>query len=214
MARKINDLLRFDKDRLWMIFDTETTGLNLHSTKPWQISYDIYRGDTKIESFQRFPYWENLGMSDAAARVSRFDPAEYKEKGEDPKEVLTHFEKYLYDPEIFLSGANLIGYDIFILNNYRRLLGMPSDYSYIERVFDVQNIEKAIELDYQKPDNQSQTAWNFKLKSFRKKGLRVSVQMLCKKYGIPYDEHQAHGASYDNYLVKTILSKQLYLINQ
>ncbi len=214
MARKINDLLRFDKERIWMILDTETSGLNLYSTKPWQISYDLYRGDTKLESFQRYPYWENLGMSDGAARVSRFDPAEYKAKGEDPKEVLMHFEKYLYDPSIFLSGANLIGYDIFILNTYRRLLGIPSDYSYIERIFDVQNIEKAIELNYQKPESQSQTAWNFKLKSFRKKGFRVSIQMLCKKYGISYDEKLAHDASHDNFLVKQILNKQLYLINQ
>lgn len=214
MARKINDLLRFDKDRVWMILDTETNGLNLHSVKPWELSYCLYRGDDLLESHERYPLWDDLEMSGGAAKVSRFNEREYREKGEDPKIILQHFEKYLYDPEIFICGANLIGYDIFVLNNYRRLLGMPSDYSYIERIFDVQNIEKAIELNYNKPEGQSQTAWNFKLKSYRKKGLSVSVKALCKKYSIDYDESKAHGALYDNALVKKILNKQLYLINQ
>lgn len=197
-----------------MIFDTETDGLNLYSAKVWQLSYSLYRGDNLILSCEKYPHWPDLKMSPDAARISRFNAVKYAERAEDPAKILREFEKYLYDPSIFICGANLIGYDIYVHNNYRRLLGMPSDYSYIERIFDVQNIEKAIELNYHKPEGQSQTAWNFKLRSYRKRGLSVTVKMLCKKYEIPYDEHKAHDATYDNHLVKMILNKQLYLINQ
>lgn len=214
MARKINNLLRFNHKQKWLIFDFETENLNLFSSKPWQLSYCLYQGANKIEEHDCFPFWPDLKISDDAARITGFDYNTYKNKGEDPKKILVNFEKILYDKNVLISGANLIGFDIFIHNNYRRLLGYGSDYSYIERIYDIQNIEKAIEINYQRPEGQSQTSWNFKLKSFRKKGLKTSVEYLCKKYNIPYNERMAHDGLYDVGLTFQILSKQLYLINK
>jgi DNA polymerase III epsilon subunit-like protein len=214
MARKINNLLRFDNNKKWLIFDFETEDLNLFSSRPWQLSYCVYQGNEKIEEYDRFPFWPDLKMSADAARITGFIYGEYKQKSEDPNEVLGHFEKYLFDKDILISGANLIGFDIFIHNTFRRSLGKQSDYSYIERIYDVQNIEKAIEIGYQKPEGQSQTSWNFKLKSFNRKGLKTSVEYLCKKYSIPYDKSLAHNGLYDVGLTYQILKKQLYLLNQ
>jgi len=49
MARKINNLLRFDNNKKWLIFDFETEDLNLFSSRPWQLSYCLYQGNEKIE---------------------------------------------------------------------------------------------------------------------------------------------------------------------
>lgn len=214
MARKINNLLRFNKDQKWLCFDFETESLNLYGAKPWQLSYAIFNGDELENSFDCYPLWENLSMSADAARISGFNQEKYLSKAQDPEKILQEFEKHLYNKDILITGANLIGFDIFIHNLYRRLLGRQSDYSYIERVYDIQNIEKAIALNYQRKEGQSQAEWNFKLKSYRNKGLKVSVEALCKKYNVPYDRNKAHDALYDVFLTKQILNKQLYLINQ
>jgi DNA polymerase III epsilon subunit-like protein len=214
MSKKINNLLRYDFNKKWLIFDTETEGLNLHSTRPWQLSYCVFKGNKMVEKHNKFLKWDDLNVSEGAAKVTNFSMKNYLKKAEDPCEIMKHFNSLLYDDDYYISGANLIGFDIFVIANCHRLLGMPIDYSYIERIFDIQNIEKAIELNYQKPDSQSQTAWNFKLKSFRRKGLKTNVEYLSKKYSIEYDRNNAHDALYDINLTWQILKKQLFFINQ
>jgi hypothetical protein len=214
MAKKINDLLRFEIAKKWLIFDFETEGLNLFSAKPWQLSYVIFDHKKPEYKFNKFPFWPDLAVSKEAAQKTRFDYERYKSVATDPLEVLNEFESYLYDDDYYISGANLVNFDIYIHNNYRRLLGKKPNFSYIERIFDIQSIQKAIEIGYHKPDSISNACWNFKMANFHQKGIRVSVQALCKKYNIEYDTSQAHDGMWDCMKTFEILSKQLYALNE
>jgi len=206
-----DNLLRFKKDQKYITWDTETESLNLVNSRPWQISWAISKGDKVLKHEDRFLHWDDLKMSDGAAKITRFDRTKWASRAEDPKKVLADFDKYLYDPEYLILGANLFGFDIYQHNNARREVGLKTDYSYINRIIDVQAIQKGIYLGLKSiPENR--TAWHYQMQNFRQRGMKTSVKHLCSVYDIDYDENKAHDAVYDNNLVFSIFRKQILTI--
>lgn len=206
-----NNLLRFKKDQKYLIFDTETESLSLVLSRPWQLSWSIAVGDKIVKNEDRFIHWDDLQMSDGAAKITRFDRHKWESKAEQPTKVLNDFDNYLYNPEYLIIGANLFGFDIYQHNNIRRQLGLKTDYSYINRIIDVQALQKGIYLGLKSvPENR--TAWHYQMQNFRQRGVKTSVKHLCSLYEIPYDENRAHDAVYDNHLVFSIFKKQIFTI--
>jgi DNA polymerase III epsilon subunit-like protein len=204
-------LLRFKPKQKYLVFDLETESLNLAKSRPWQISWAVAEGDRVLKHEDRFLFWEDLKMSDGAAKITRFDRVAWSKKAEDPVKVLADFDKYLYDPEYILLGANLFGFDIFQHNNARRESGLKTDYSYINRIIDVQALQKGIYMGLKSiPENR--TAWHYQMQNFRQRGMKTSVKHLCSLYDIDYDENKAHDSLYDNSLVFKIFMKQIYAI--
>jgi DNA polymerase III epsilon subunit-like protein len=203
-----SDLLRFNKKQKYCIFDTETESLSLASTKPWQFSWLIYENGKITKTEDHFVYWKDLDVSADAARITRFDYSNWKRKARPAMEVLNAFESYLYDPEYLIVGANLFGFDIYVHNAMRRRLGLESDFSYIDRVLDIQAIQKGIYLGL-KSVPKNRTAWQYQMHNFRKRGIKTSVKHLCGLYDIDYDENMAHDATTDNTYCLNIFKKQL-----
>ena len=69
-----------------------------------------------------------MNVSADAARITRFDYNLWKEKAKNTLEVLELFESYLYNPEYIIIGANLFGYDVYVINTLRKMLGLKSDF--------------------------------------------------------------------------------------
>jgi DNA polymerase III alpha subunit (gram-positive type) len=206
-----DNLLRFKKDQKYLIFDTETESLSLVLSRPWQLSWSIAVGDKIVKNEDRFIHWDDLQISDGAAKITRFDRQRWESKSEEPTKVLNDFDNYLYNPEYLIIGANLFGFDIYQHNNIRRQLGLKTDYSYINRIIDVQALQKGIYLGLKSvPENR--TAWHYQMQNFRQRGVKTSVKHLCSLYEIPYDENRAHDAVYDNHLVFSIFKKQIFTI--
>jgi hypothetical protein len=204
-------LLRFKPKQKYITWDTETESLNLVNSRPWQLSWSIAEGDKIIKNEDRFLFWNDLKMSDGAAKITRFDRQAWMNKSEDPAKVLKDFNEVLYNKDYIIIGANLFGFDIYQHNNIHRQLGLPSDYSYINRIIDVQALQKGIYLGLKSvPENR--TAWHYQMQNFRQRGLKTSVKHLCSVYEIPYDESRAHDATYDNHLVFSIFRKQIFSI--
>jgi DNA polymerase III epsilon subunit-like protein len=206
-----DNLLRFQKKQKYLIFDTETESLNLAKSRPWQLSWSIAEGNKIIKNEDRFIYWDDLKMSDGAAKITRFDRAAWIKKSEDPLKAVNDFDKYLYNEDYIVIGANLLGFDVYQHNNLRRSVGLDTDYSYVNRILDVQSIQKGIYLGLKSiPEDRS--GWNFQMQNFRQRGLKTSVKHLCSLYEIQYDENRAHDAIYDNELVFSIFKKQIFSI--
>ncbi|MDA1237335.1 MAG: exonuclease domain-containing protein [Proteobacteria bacterium] len=206
-----NHLLRFDKNKNYVIFDYETCGLNLASlnNKPWQLAYLVIKNDEIIEKNDFYLKWDSLPISDDAKRITGFKESVYKKRAVDPLRVLEDFDKYLYDDSFYVVGHNIIGFDVYIHNIHRILCGKSSDYSYMDRTIDTNCLARAKKegIDLNGSDFLS---WQYKLQNFRKKGLKTSLKQLCVDYSIDFDEGKLHDALYDIFKNYQVFKKLLW----
>ena len=191
--------LRFLRDQKYMVFDFETCSLNLSSlsNKPWQLAFQIYKGRNLLESHDFYIRWDDLSLSEGARRVTNFNDNKYESIAVEPKNVLDLFESHLYDENCLTLGHNILGFDIYIHNIFRRLLGLSPDYSYIERCIDTFCLSKAIESSIELSKSETFPLWQFKLNSLRLKGVKLNLGACCKKYQIDFDASKLHDALYD-----------------
>jgi len=205
------NLLRFKANQKYIVFDYETCDLNLASkeNKPWQLSFMVADSRKVYEKKDYYLKWEDINVSEDAARITGFSKATYKKRAVCPKSALQHFEKYLYDKSIIPLGHNVLGFDVYIHNIHRKLCGMPSDYSYIERIIDTNCLAKAA-VEKIKNNGQSRIAWQYSLNNYIKRGLKTSLQACAKKYSIDFDPSKLHDALYDVQINYEVFKKQLW----
>ena len=207
-------MLRFDKEQKYICFDFETCHLNLldNSNKPWQLSYLIAKGSNILKEVDNHIYWPDLKLSEGAKLVTHFDERKYRSLAVDPKEVLAAFEEIIYDDQYLIIGQNLLGFDVYIHNTYRRLLGYKSDFSYVKRIVDTNCIAKAIKKNLKPQRDSDFTFWQYRLNDFREKGLKTSIKTQLKEYKIDFDENMLHNSMYDVQMNFKIFQKQLWQI--
>lgn len=195
----IEKLSRFDRNQKCMVFDFETCSLNLTSkeNKPWQLAFLVYEKGKLVESNDYFIFWDDLKLSEGARKVTGFNDSKYKKLAKPAKEVLDHFEKYLYDGSYLKLGHNILGFDIYIHNIYRKLLGLPTDYSYLNQCIDTLCLAKAIHKDIDINDEDDLLSWQFKLNSIYERGMRLNLAACCKNYEVDFDPKKLHDALYD-----------------
>jgi hypothetical protein len=214
------NLLRFQKDQKFLIWDYETISLSLLPgkekevfNKPWQLSFLLATQEKVINSWDYYIWWDNLEIRPEVAAINHFDFHKYKERAQDPKVVIEEFEKHLYDPSVINVGQNILGFDIYVHNIYRHLLGKKSDYSYIQRSIDTRFLCAAIkkEMKFDR-NNGSLIEWQFRLATIHEKTLKTSTLQQLKDHGINYDERKLHDSSYDILMNLEVFKKQLYLL--
>jgi DNA polymerase III epsilon subunit-like protein len=203
------NLLRFNKKQRYLIFDTETEGLNLINSRPWQVAWILAEGDKVLEKHDLYIRWEDLNISDEAAKITGFSKQAYDRRSLDPKDVFDKFSKYLEDENNLIIGQNLLGFDVYMVNIWRREIGLPSDYSFINRIIDTKSIATAIakEIPVQK---ENLLSWQYRLLNHKERGLKTSQATLLKKYDIPHDPKRLHDAMYDIEMNFRIFRKQLF----
>jgi DNA polymerase III alpha subunit (gram-positive type) len=202
-------LLRFNKKQRYVVFDTETEGLNLVTSRPWQVAWMVVEGDKIIEKNDLFIEWPDLQVSEGAARVTGFTEKEYNKKCEPPKQVWEKFSQDLYNPDHLIIGQNLLGFDVYMVNIWRRLMNLGADYSFIPRILDTKALATAIakEMPVVKDDF---IGWQYRLLNYRERGLKTSQATLLKKYNIDHDPKRLHDALYDIEMNFKVFRKQLF----
>jgi DNA polymerase III epsilon subunit-like protein len=205
-------LLRFNKSQKYLFFDFETCNLNLASpdNKPWQLGFLVYEGADLKYSKDYHILWDNINVSDDAAKITGFKKSVYLKKAVDAKTVLKDFERYLYDPQYLILGHNILGFDIYIHNIYRQLVGKHSDYSYLERCIDTNALARAIKLSIKLDKEDDFIPWQYRLVNHRQRGLKTSLMQCCKDYEISFDKDKLHDAMYDIGKNFEVFSKQVW----
>jgi len=209
-----SELLRFNNQQKYVIFDFETCNLNLASpdNKPWQLAFIIAQGDKVIDKFDYYIHWDDLNISKDAEKITGFSWSTYKKKSVEAQKVLDHFEEFLYNKEYINLGHNIFGFDIYIHNIFRNLLGKKSDYSYLDRSIDTLSIAKAIEKNIPYNKSEPLSVFQFKLNSFRERGMSLNLGACCKKYDANFDPSKLHDALYDITKNFEVFSKMLWNI--
>jgi DNA polymerase III epsilon subunit-like protein len=206
----MEDLLRFKFDQKYIIFDTETEGLNLVTSKPWQLAWIEATGKKITKKQNRFLMWDDLNVSEDAARVTGFDKTDYLSKAEDPSVVFKEFIELINQDDIIIIGQNLLGYDVYILGVIARKLGLTMDYSFVDRIFDTKAIAMALAKDNKTPDKSDFISWQIKWLNYRERGIKTNQKFLLQNYSIDFDEKKLHDALYDIEKNFQIFQKQLW----
>jgi len=206
------NLLRFKKSQKYIIFDYETCHLNLGSeeNKPWQLSFIVADLNKIYEKKDYYLKWEDINVSEDAARITGFSKKIYDKKAVCPKEALSHFERYLYNDDYIPLGHNVLGFDVYIHNIHRKLCGESSDFSYIKKIIDTNCLAKAAAEKIKRSEHEDLIAWQYRLNNYIKRGLKTSLQFCAKKYGIDFDPKKFHNALYDISINYEVFKKQIW----
>lgn len=205
-------LLRFNKKQKYVLFDYETCNLNLASlsNKPWQLAFLVIQGNKVLDKADYILEWEDLRVSPDAARITGFSMANYNRKKSCPVQALSHFEKYLYDKNVLKVGHNLLGFDVYIHNIHRKLVGKTTDYSYVPDVIDTLCLARAVKKGIKSPKDSDRLSWQYRLLNHKEKGLKASLLQCCKDYEIPFDSSKLHDALYDIQKNEEVFQKMLW----
>jgi DNA polymerase III alpha subunit (gram-positive type) len=202
-------LLRNNKHQKIAVFDTETEGLSLSSSRPWQLSWIICQGADIIEEHDEFILFEDLNMSEGAAKITNFNKQTYLSKAKPPMEVWQKFAKTLYDKDVLLVGQNILNYDIYILNVLMNGLGMQNDWSFLNRMIDTRALAMSIFKQVKYNSEEDFLCWQMKLMNHFEKGIKTSQGFLLKHYGIEHDPAMLHNALYDIKMNYKIFRRQI-----
>ncbi len=201
------------------VFDTETQNLNLaYNNLPWEIAWAVYDDGKLVKQEEHMLFWPNFQISDGAKFITKFDYNKYNAFAKSPKLVWDKFAPIYFDPNIILLGHNVIGFDIFIMNNLaRELFNKTIDYNVImSRILDTNCLAKMLN----KEDNEFKftdlAEKMIKYTKFFQKGRKTSLGIMAKQYEIEYDENKTHQALYDielNYKVFIAMLKDFKIID-
>lgn len=203
-------LLRHNKRKKYVPFDLETEGLNLLESRPWQCSWLLCQGESVLEEHDRFIWWDDLRISREAAFVTRFDKKHYENTkdgtykidgrivmAESPEDVYADFEPYLYG-EHSLVGQNLLGFDVYVVETWKKLIKKAKNYKFVNRIYDTRALAIAIakETKFEK-DRDNFLAWQYRMIGWRDRKTKVSLAALLKHYQIEHDPKLLHDGLYD-----------------
>lgn len=198
-----SNLTRFVETQRFALFDTESEGLNGFLHRPWDVSCVMGTLKGGIDSsFSAMILWPDIDLTVDAARITRFDKAEYLRKAKPAKLVWDQFSSILYDPTIRKVGHNIISFDYQMINTWRRGIGLRPDHSWLYQsrgAIDTNALSKAYQRGWV-PDISSPEdflSFEYKCQNHIEKGFFSSLGFMAKQLGIPYDEQQAHGSDYD-----------------
>lgn len=190
--------LRYNKEQKYLIFDMESCHLSLMTDNlPWQVGFIIATGSEILKECNLYLKWPNLNISADAARITHFDPKIIEEKGIDPLKALKFFDSYLYNPEYRVAGFNILNFDVYVHNIWRRELGFETDYSYLDKCIDVRSLILANKLGLQINSSDNLYFFQKKLLNYVKRGLKSNLTLSCKELGIKIDENLMHDALQD-----------------
>lgn len=212
--------LRSKLNQKFLFHDTETCNVNLTDQEnlPWNVAGIITRGQKIIKEFDYFPFFPDLNVSKGAVEKTRFDWNEYKEKGIDPVEAYNEFSFIYDDPDVIVVGQNSLNFDIYIINNWRRKIGIKNwrDFSHIKqgRFIDTNCLSKAYEMGLTPPKYGTAEFmfWQFKMIEEHSRKMKTSLASMCKKLDIKIDESLTHRGNYDCLLTKELFFKLMYLL--
>ena len=180
----------------YIVFDTETEGLNLFSSKTWQLSWIVCQGSKILETHDEFIAHKELEIPQIVKKLTGFNWSTYNRKSRPLEEVWNKFEKYLFDPQYVIVGQNLLGFDVYMIAILQRLLGQQPDYSYLTRIYDTRALGKAYREEIQKPSREF-LSWQYKIINDRSLKARASQNQLLKFFDIDFDDGKLHNALYD-----------------
>ena len=207
-------LLRFDKDKTYVLIDFETENLCLNSCHnlPWQVAMIKAKGNDRIDDKDYYIKWpRDLSVGREAARITRFNIKKYEDRAVDHKSIFPTIEDWLSNCD-HIIGHNILGFDIYLLKEYYKAMG--KDYKHLlPKIIDTMCVARGIKFaDYYKPTDDF-LMWQYKMLNKRKKGVKTSLMALGKEFDIDHRYDKLHDALVDLELNLKVWNKIKWMID-
>lgn len=205
--------LSYNRTAKIVVFDTETESLSLITSRPWQLAYSIVQNNKILKTIERYPWFPDLKVSDAAARITGFNWEKYKSLATPAGEVFEEFAEYLYDDEYLLSGHNIISFDFFMIRNLALATGKWRGWSFAERAVDTLCLSRMFHEGI-KPDPNNFLGSQLQTVGKPKRGSkRATLSAMAKEFGVEFDPSKLHDAAEDLKLNIAVLNKLIYALD-
>ena len=188
----------FSFDQKFIVIDTETEGLNLRYSNPWEVSYLEACGKKILKRKQIYIDVPNLNLSPFIRKLTGFDEDKYNKLKVPAQEAWAENKKVIYDETFLIIGQNILKFDIFMLNQLcRNATGKEINFSFLDRILDTRYLALAAKNDIAKPRDGNFLNWSYKIGSDPKIKGKVSQLVLLKDFGIKFDPEKLHDGLYD-----------------
>ena len=208
------ELLRFDRRTPFIWADVETQNLNLNRrfNLPFQISYiKTVAGVVKLERNMYIDWGDKYTVRPEIAKMNHYSREVIREKGMRPEEVAEQFQHDIEKQECYVCGHNLLGFDIYQINQFFKQAGSKFqivDEETVKNVLDTYPLAKGMLLSLAKKKDQSLLAYQYSLLNMRvKTPVRLTLSSLAKYLHIEVDDALLHDALVDVKLNSAVWEK-------
>ncbi len=194
-----NDFFKKSNGKKLVFMDLETfnVNLNFYNNRPWQVGM-IRVVENKIQDrFDEMVKWDcGLKISDEAARITRFDQKKFNKLAKPESEKFTTGYEWLADCD-YIVGHNILGFDMYLIREWCKIYDKPYDHLF-EKSVDTLAIGRGIRSEYYfKKEEEDFFDYQYRLLSYRSKGIRTSLSELGKYYNINHNYETLHDAIND-----------------
>ena len=191
-------LLRFDKDKTYVLIDCETENLCLNAmyNLPWQIAMIKTKGEKVLDSKDYYVKWDRpLHVSKEAARITKFNQKKYESSSVEYDEIFPTIFDWLENAD-YIMGHNLLGFDIYLIRDYYQKMGKPYHHL-MDKILDTLAIARGLKSGIPYDAEQSLLEYQYRMINFRQRGMKTNLAQLGKDYDIDHDYDNLHNALVD-----------------
>jgi len=194
-----NDFFKKSNGKKLVFMDLETfnVNLNFYNNRPWQVGM-IRVVENKIQDrFDEMVKWDcGLKISDEAARITRFDQKKFNKLAKPESEIFPTVYEWLDDCD-YIVGHDILGFDMYLIREWCKIYDKPYDHLF-EKSVDTLAIGRGIRSEYYfKKEEEDFFDYQYRLLSYRSKGIRTSLSELGKYYNINHNYETLHDAIND-----------------
>jgi DNA polymerase III epsilon subunit-like protein len=180
------------------MFDCETFNVNLsfHLNRAWQVAC-IQSKAGKIEEIDDIHLkWDtHLKISKGAAEITKFNPYEFDKKAINAEDGFKRMDEIFKNSD-YIVGHNLIGFDIYLVKGMYEYFG--KDWKWIlPKIIDTNCIIRGIKMGILYKKGEDFTHYQYKIYNTRVKGIKSSLGLTAKEFGINFDPNALHNAVED-----------------